>query len=268
MRWSEAVRRDSLRYASSAAFMTALAGLLEEVPAEGFLTGECGEDLKILFRAVEEGLAARGLALRNARLRAAAAKIRSGDAALAEQIVFDGFFTPLRAGTGSDGSVGGPELGHGHATGWQAVRRLTAAGFAVQRFSESWRAARRVMFSAATPEREAEEIARRILEHVAKGRRFREMGIVLRSRDPYGPLIETTLARFGIPARSYFTDPLASPSGGRISVWGGAGALGGWDHARAGQASAHARIGHGSDAGGRPLRLRVARAASRARDCR
>jgi RecB family exonuclease len=58
-------------------------------------------------------------------------------------------------------------------------------------------------------EREAEEIAALILEEHAAGREFLEMAIVLRSRDPYGPLIETTLARFGIPYRSYFTDTLA-----------------------------------------------------------
>lgn len=58
-------------------------------------------------------------------------------------------------------------------------------------------------------EREAEEIAARITSEASRGRPFREIGIVLRSRDPYGPLIETTLARFGIPYRSYFPQTLA-----------------------------------------------------------
>ena len=36
------------------------------------------------------------------------------------------------------------------------------------------------------------------------------MGIVLRSRDPYAGVVETTLARFGIPAKFYFQRPLGS----------------------------------------------------------
>lgn len=59
-------------------------------------------------------------------------------------------------------------------------------------------------------EREAEEIAARIIKEAEQGRPFRDMGVILRSRDPYGPLVETTLARFGIPYRSYFIEPLSS----------------------------------------------------------
>ncbi|MEI9811281.1 MAG: hypothetical protein WDO18_00780 [Acidobacteriota bacterium] len=57
-------------------------------------------------------------------------------------------------------------------------------------------------------EREVEEVAAHILDEAAQGRPFREMAIVLRSRDPYEPLVATALARFGIPFRSYFTGTL------------------------------------------------------------
>jgi ATP-dependent helicase/DNAse subunit B len=53
----------------------------------------------------------------------------------------------------------------------------------------------------------------------------------VRSRDAYAPVIETALARFGIPFRSYFTDPLAAHPAiaylaGIVNC-----ALGGWNHA-------------------------------------
>ena len=57
------------------------------------------------------------------------------------------------------------------------------------------------VFCAPTLEQETEEIARRVLEEAARGRPFHEMGIVLRTRDPYAPALTTALARFGIPAR-------------------------------------------------------------------
>ncbi len=100
------------------------------------------------------------------------------------------------------------------------LKRLASAGFTVRHFTELQRAPRRVTFSAATPEREAEEIARRILMRVEAGRRFRDIGIVLRAYDPYGPLLETTLARFGIPARFYFTARVDESEAGNL-VQGG-----------------------------------------------
>jgi ATP-dependent helicase/DNAse subunit B len=78
-------------------------------------------------------------------------------------------------------------------------------------------------------EREAEEIAARVLSEAALGRPFNEMGIILRSRDPYGPLIETTLARFGIPYRSYFIEPLATHAHIQFLSTVCRAALSGWD---------------------------------------
>ena len=203
-------------------FHSAVSDLFDEAPPEGL------GDLSSVFQAVEDGLAARGMALRNARIRAAAARVRSEDAVLAPQIVLDGFFTlssaelDLVEALASRTSV--------VVTLPQHLPQLESAGFSVQGFKHPRRSPRRVLFSAATPEREAEEIARRIFEHVSRGRPFRDIGIVLRSRDPYGPLMETTLARFGIPLRSYFTDPLAShPAIGYLSGLVNA-CLAGWDH--------------------------------------
>lgn len=60
------------------------------------------------------------------------------------------------------------------------------------------------VFAAASPEREADEIARRILEQAEQGRAFREMAVVVRAPETYRALLAATFDRFGIPARFYF----------------------------------------------------------------
>ncbi len=223
----------SLRFAAVAefrGFVHALAALIEEAPASA-LSGAFGEDLARVFRDVEAALAARGMGLRNHRLDSC----RKGPRPAMKHVVFDGFFSfsyaeldfiaALAAHT--DVTITLPDCPSSSA----ARERMLAAGLAEQRLSGIHRQPRRKEFAAPTLERETEEIARRILEHSARGRKFREMGVILRSRDPYGSALETTLARFGIPARLYFSDPLAmhpvvSFLSGVVRVM-----LNGWDHA-------------------------------------
>jgi RecB family exonuclease len=188
----------------------ALAQVLEDLPAGSLPGGELGA----VLREVQDTLAARGFALRNARLRAAAKQARAGVVKLPAAVIWDGFFTLSAAETAFV----------------EALASRTTVLVTLPEVGER-RESRRVLFSAATPEREAEEIARRILEYAARGGRFREIGIVLRSRDPYGPLIETTLARFGIPARSYFADPVAAHPAVEYLMGVVKAMLGGWDHA-------------------------------------
>ena len=57
------------------------------------------------------------------------------------------------------------------------------------------------------------------------------MGIVLRSRDPYAGVVETTLARFGIPARFYFHRPLGSHPALMYFSTVIQAVLAGWEHA-------------------------------------
>ena len=80
-------------------------------------------------------------------------------------------------------------------------------------------------------EQEAEEIARRILKLGERGCAFREIGIALRSAEPYGPILQTTLARFGIPVRSYFAPSLASHPAVSYLASLVRGLLTGWNHA-------------------------------------
>jgi ATP-dependent helicase/DNAse subunit B len=102
--------------------------------------------------------------------------------------------------------------------------------------------------SARTLEREADEIARRIVGLHEDGTPFREIAVALRDTSAYAQLLEGTFERFGIPPRFYFSKPLRDhPAavffGGLIS-----GALEGWDFERTiGSLRAHPRWGIRAD---------------------
>jgi hypothetical protein len=204
-------------------FRRALAELFEEAPA-GTLSGE----LLALFREVEGGLAARGMALRSVRLREARP-------VPPPHVVLDGFFSFSAAELALIETLAASAALTITLPEWvgaaPARQRLLATGFAEQKLGGIRRKARTEIFSALTLEHETEEIARRILNEASRGRPFREMGIILRSREPYGPALQTTLARFGVPARFHFADPLgAHPVVQYLSGIVDA-MLGGWDHA-------------------------------------
>ncbi len=78
-------------------------------------------------------------------------------------------------------------------------------------------------------EREADEIARRILELCAAGTGFRQIGIALRDSPGYLELLRVTLERFGIPAHYHFGTPLRGHPAGVFLGGIVAGALGGWE---------------------------------------
>jgi ATP-dependent helicase/DNAse subunit B len=211
-------------------FRRALADLFEQTPPAALPA-----DLAGLEEEVERNLRARGLGLRHTRLRSAVETLRRNADPALPNIMLDGFFTFSAAETELVLALGertGVAVTLPDWPGSQAVRKvLLSAGFAEQRLSSAIRSASRTGFSAATIEREVEEIARRILAHAAQGRSFREMGIVLRSRDPYAGVVETTLARFGIPARSYFHHPLGSHPALMFLAGVLRAMLAGWDHA-------------------------------------
>jgi ATP-dependent helicase/DNAse subunit B len=177
-------------------FRTALAGLFEEAPLAA--------DLQQVFQPALQRLHGLGYGLRKERLLSAARAVREA-VELPPQVVLDGFF-----------SLSPTELELVSAlasrTRVTVVLPEAPAGLDCEerRFQKVLRTPRRSSFQAATLEQETEEIVRRILELAERGVHFREMGIVLRSRNPYGPAIETALARFGIPLRSTFSDPLVA----------------------------------------------------------
>jgi len=208
-------------------FRRALAELFEQAPV-----ATLPPDLADLQAEVERNLNIRGMGLRHQRLRSAADVLRAGT--LPRNIILDGFFTLSAAET----TLAVALAGHAAVTmtlpdwpGAQTLRNiLLSHGFEEQRLSSAHRAASRVGFSAATIEREVDEIARRILALAAEGREFRGIGIVLRSREPYAGVVETTLARFGIPARLYFYQTLGSHPALMCFANVIRSMLAGWDH--------------------------------------
>ena len=210
-------------------FRRALADLFEHVSPQALPA-----DILSLEEDVERNLKARGLGLRYARLRSAAEALRNAGGMLPD-VTLDGFFTLSAAETELVLALGGRTNVTITLPDWpgsQAVREtLRSAGFGEQRLASAARSSRRSGFSAATIEREVEEIARRILKYDARGTAFREMGIVLRSRDPYAGIVETALARFGIPARLYFHQTLGSHPALRFLSTVIQAMLTGWDHA-------------------------------------
>ncbi len=227
-------------------FRRALADLFEQAPSAALPA-----DLADLEDEVERNLRARGFGLRHARLRSAAEAVRAGDRVVPPNVILDGFFTlpaaetklVLALGERTSVTITLPDW-----PGSQAVRKiLLSEASAEQRLSSAIRSSSQTGFSAANIEREVEEIARRILTYAAHGRSFREMGIVLRSRDPYAGVVETTLARFGIPARFYFQHPLRSHPALMYFSTVIQSMLAGWDHATLAGRRSHAGFRRGRD---------------------
>ena len=181
-----------------------------------------------VYRQVDRQLARRGLAMRATRLLLAAGRIASDGLRGIRTVWLDGFH-----------ELTDPELQVIQALGrhadvtltFEAVDpRLAALGFPEERLSKSRPSPVLALVRAPSIEREVEEIARRILEHAA-ARPFREMGIIVRARDTYLPILRSTLDRFGIPARFYFEPPLAGHATIRFLTAAVDAMLGGWDHA-------------------------------------
>jgi RecB family exonuclease len=216
-------------------FRGVVAALLDEIALDETSAGKSGRaaippDLARLFGEVESALAMRDMATRSARLSAAAGSSNEPPS----QIVFDGFFTLSDAELKFVESLAARTRVIVTLPEWpgaaNARARLIAAGFGETRLTHVYRTPSQEAFCAPTLEQETEEIARRILDEAARGVPLHDIGIVLRTRDPYAPALESTLARFGIPVRFYFADPLASHPA--IDFLGGIvrGTLNGWDH--------------------------------------
>jgi ATP-dependent helicase/DNAse subunit B len=215
-----------------------LAGRLPDAPlAEAFLA---------VYREVDRELERRGLAMRGRRLEAAAQRIAREGLAGIRTIWLDGFY-----------ALPDPELAviaalarHAEVTvtlGGEAAALVVAAKSAtrgsradegvrptleIERLPRRRPAPALMLVRAPSIEREAEEIARRILEQAAAGRPFREMGIVVRAPETYVPVLRAGLGRFGIPARFYFESRLHRHPAVRYLTGAVDAMLSGWDHAR------------------------------------
>ncbi len=235
-------RAEFARVVQMPGFRGSLARTIEEFSSAGCGSERLAEHLPdapfapaflAVYREVERELERRGLALRAQRLERAAARIEAEGLDGIRAIWLDGFHT-----------LPDPELrviaalgGHAEVTLTLADADITAAvralGFQIETLTRLGRpGAARVLVRAPSVEREAEEIARRILEQSAAGRPFREMGIIVRSPEIYVPVLRAALERFGIPARFYFDARLEEHTAARYLAGAVDAMLGEWDYAQ------------------------------------
>ncbi len=194
-------------------------------------------DLGRVYAEVDAELGRRGLVL-PARLYAEAAQaVASGAPGDCAELFFDGFFTlsPVElafirsAARRTNLTVALPEWPG--ASGACTSLRQTGAD---EIHCHPVRPAPRVELSpAANTHREADEIARRILDLNQQGTSFGEIGIIVRSAGSFSSLLASTLAQFGIPVRSFLPSPLsAHPVALWLSALAGA-VMNGWEHGAA-----------------------------------
>lgn len=177
-------------------------------------SGPLTSALGIAYDALERKLESRGLQMRSQLISRVARGLGEVAALPLSEVFFDGFFSFTRS-----------ELELIRALSKWARLTVTLPewpGAAPSRdslhqmgFREEYGHARRPqpsirLISAGNPEREAAEIGLRMLEAHARGLAWSDMGVVLRNAQRYGRLMETTLARLGIPVRSHLGARLGS----------------------------------------------------------
>jgi ATP-dependent helicase/DNAse subunit B len=216
-------RVEFARVAGLAGFCAALTRTMQELWSAGCdatrlrsVVGGCGaplgEAFLAVFEEVERELARRGLATRPQRLLEAARRISRDGLSGIHTVWLDGFY-----------ALPDPELALIGALREHAEVIMEQPAFAAPPRSE--------LCETPTIEREADEIARRILREAAGGRPFREMTVIVRSPEIYEAILRATFDRFGIPARFYFDAKLERHAVVRFLAGAVDAMLGGWEHA-------------------------------------
>ncbi|MCU1328466.1 MAG: ATP-dependent nuclease subunit B-like protein [Bryobacterales bacterium] len=175
-----------------------------------------------VWKAVAQDLGAAGYAGRLEMFRSAIANVRP------MTLWFDGFlhFSPVEIQL----VEALDDLGRVVVTGGESGDEATLFD---ERTGGAPRRPRMVAVAVDSLEREADEMARRIMELHAAGTPFREIGVAVREAGVYEPVLRGVFERYGIPARFYFSSPLqghpaATFLSGLIDC-----ALRGWDHREA-----------------------------------
>lgn len=218
-------------------FRRTLVHAIEELLSAGGAPEDLDEgDFRIVFDEVSREVRRRGWHFRSELLKQAAERIRTDGLGDVSAICLAGFFsfTPLeldiirRLSEHADLTVALSDW-EGAGPSLSALREFAREE---QGFEQEENTAARVVVTAPTLDQECSEIARRILEEVARGRKFRDIGILLRSEDPYVPALRSAFERFAIPGRFYFGDPLSANVTVRYLLALVDGLLSGWDHAK------------------------------------
>ena len=236
-------RREFAGVTDTPGFCASLARTIEEFSSAGCDSARLAECLPeaplaaaflAVYREVDSELERRGMAMRGRRLEFAAQRIEGEGLGGIRTIWLDGFY-----------ALPDPELAvivalERHAevvVTWpgderELVGRRERLPYDIERLPRRRIEPAMMLVRAPSIEREAEEIARRILEQAAAGRPFREMGIVVRAAETYVPVLRAALERFGIPARFYFDSRLHRHAAVRYLTGAVDAMLSGWDHAR------------------------------------
>ncbi len=194
-------------------FPKSVADAIRRLDAVGVTARELGKicgawryagPLALVWARVEERLSNRGIALRAGVLRAAAVAAKASGT-----LLLDGF-----------AKFSAPER--------ELLHRLDALHDDELRDVLPSAPCRK--FVADSEVREAEEIARRILEAAERGTPFREMGVALRNPERYVAVLRPVLERFGVPARFYFSEPLAANAAVRYFAGTVEAFFSGWEH--------------------------------------
>lgn len=219
-----------------AGFRRALASAIDEFTSAGATLPDLPQqaaDFGAIVAPVLASIRARGLNLNAWRLQAAQSRLSGADTA--HYLV--GFY-----------SFNNPEIEFIRAladrgpvtiaiTEWDGSRTAIAR---LRKFARETRtlapvapSAQRTVVAAPTLDAELTDIARRLRSEYDAGRLWRDMGIVVRSEQPYVLALRSTLERFGIPARFYFAPPVAQNPVIRYLTSTLQAMLGGWDHGAA-----------------------------------
>ena len=241
---ARANRPEFRRVAGLPGFSAAVARTIGEFSAAGCDSRRLGEHLPdsplgaaflSVYRETDRILKRQGWALRAERLERAAVRIRNEGTGGIETVWLDGFHAlpdPELAVVEALGDQADVTLTLGDTDAGAALRgRLWAMGFEEERAAGHREAPELTLVRASGIEREAEEIARRIVDEAAAGRPFREIGIIIRAAETYVPVLRATLERFAIPARFYFDSELARHAAVRFLTSTVDAMLSGWDHA-------------------------------------
>jgi ATP-dependent helicase/DNAse subunit B len=184
-----------------------------------------------VWKEVSDAVAARNVVTRGQLFQSAAVAAKS--AATPQKLWIDGFltFSPLESqllraiAATCDLTL---TLTDNSATD-EARRLAMELGASDRLLTGAPRRPQTTAVTAPSPEREADEIARRILQLHDDGMEFPGIAVALRSVETWLPLLRNTFDRFGIPARYYFYTavkhhPVAAFLNGLIAC-----ALSGWD---------------------------------------
>ncbi|MCS7025214.1 MAG: exodeoxyribonuclease V subunit gamma [Bryobacteraceae bacterium] len=201
--------------ADSPGLETLLASLLEELSGADctpeLIEGLAPASVQGIYARLSSRLDEQGWYLRSRRLHLAAQRMRNAEPRF-RAFAVTGFysFTPSECDV-LETFLGRPVAIRLEESSFSVETEGKLAGLGLlARRQEEDRAqeASSVLVAAPNMALEADEIARRILKEVASGRRYRELGVVLRRERPYAPLLTTTFRRYQIPARFYFQQKL------------------------------------------------------------